>query len=132
MAEPLPALAHRDLLGIARRADRVRPVLELCLEREKGFAALSALGGTNELRHTACPRESLHPAKTTYPQVSLRSLVSPALEIGHFCIKSESEVGQTIAFCRLSLAGFQPASGDWPFAPQSSLAGAGVDAKLAP
>ena len=41
------------------------------------------------------------------------------LEIGHFCVKSKSEVGQTIAFCRLSLPAFsrRPTPSAWMILP---------------
>src|SRR5579872_4554707 len=42
--ESLSALAHRDVLGVARRRDHIRPVLALRMEAEKGIVALLEVG----------------------------------------------------------------------------------------
>ena len=49
VAEPLPALAHRDLLGNARGRDHIRPILELRLAPAARTAALPALGRAHAL-----------------------------------------------------------------------------------
>src|ERR1019366_2127521 len=49
VAEALPALAHRDLLGSPRRRDHLRPVLELRLAAAARTPPLSPLGGADEL-----------------------------------------------------------------------------------
>src|SRR5438477_4776579 len=48
LGEPLCPLAHRDLLGPARRSDRISRFLELRLAPSRRDAPLSRLGGENE------------------------------------------------------------------------------------
>src|ERR1039457_413983 len=53
VAESLPALAHRDLLGTARRRDYFRSVLEPRLAPAARTRTLSPLGGAHELGRAA-------------------------------------------------------------------------------
>jgi hypothetical protein len=45
VAESVPSMAHRNLLGPARGADHIRGILEFCLETEAGAAAVFKVGG---------------------------------------------------------------------------------------
>src|ERR1035437_7220362 len=58
VAESVPALAHRDLLGAARRRDHVRAVLEFRVAAAARTGALPPLGGADELAACCCCFES--------------------------------------------------------------------------
>src|ERR1044072_5038107 len=47
VAQPVPALAHGDLLGSARRRDHVRAILGIRVEAAARTDAIPALGGAN-------------------------------------------------------------------------------------
>ena len=58
VAQPVPALAHRDLLGLARGQHHVRPVLVFRLEAAAGIAAISPLGGAAATRPSRAARST--------------------------------------------------------------------------
>src|ERR1035437_780692 len=58
VAQSVPALAHRDLLGAARRRDHVRAVLEFRVAAAARTGALPPLGGADELAACCCCFES--------------------------------------------------------------------------
>src|SRR5580704_18775716 len=70
VAQPLPALAHGNLLGRTGREDRVERVLALRMGASRGFEALPGLGGADAVSRTGGPAQTRASAPRYLPKYS--------------------------------------------------------------